>query len=287
MNHLKKGSAALVLLCALVPLCQGFDLNDLDVSKAVSGVSKAVSAARGVSDKEEIAVGKEVAANLAARYGTLEDPALIKYLNLIGQALVPYCGRTGLSYHFAVLNTKQINAFAAPGGYIFITRGILETAKDEGQLAGVIAHEIAHVAHRHIAKEIRKANVIGAGVDLTEATSKSGHEAMDQVTQFSTDLLFKGLSRDDEREADLSGTKNLSDAGYQPGALKSFLAILTRKNPDDKSLTVLNKTHPRPEDRIQSIDAYLNASGLSRTGVLNADRFESHTKAFHKAVPQS
>src|SRR5262249_13200644 len=124
---------------------RAFDLSNVDLDKVVLGGTKLAKAAEGVSDEEEIKIGRDVAANLAARYGIVEDAAKVKYVNLVGQAVVRQCYRKKIPYHFAILHTAEINALAAPGGYIFITQGLLESLKDESELAGVLAHEVTHV----------------------------------------------------------------------------------------------------------------------------------------------
>src|ERR1039457_2033269 len=133
------GATALALFIFPGPL-SAFDLNDLDVGKVVSGGAKLAKAAGGLSDQDEISVGREVSANLAARYGLVEDLSEARYVNLVGQAVVSRCDRKKIPYHFGILRASEINALAAPGGYIFVTQGLLATLKDESELAGILAH---------------------------------------------------------------------------------------------------------------------------------------------------
>ena len=167
-----------VISCSLLAFnCRShaFDFNDLDLNKVVSGSAKLAQAAIGVSDDDEAKIGREVAANLAARYGLVDDPVKVLYVNLVGRAVVKHCDRSNIPYRFGILRTAEINALAAPGGYIFITEGLLNQLKDESELAGVLAHEITHVVERHVVKAIRQSNLIGAGQDLASA---SGHSQL-------------------------------------------------------------------------------------------------------------
>src|SRR5437879_4651846 len=154
-----------MLLAMTVP-SRAFDLGDLDMQKVVSGGAKLAQAVGGLSDEEEIQIGREVAANLAARYGLVEDAAKVHYVNLVGQVVVSRCDRKKIPYHFGILHTSEINAMATPGGYVFITQGLLDSLKDESELAGVLAHEVTHIARQHIVKAIREANLLEAGQDL-------------------------------------------------------------------------------------------------------------------------
>jgi beta-barrel assembly-enhancing protease len=249
-----------------------FDFNDLDVSKVVSGGAKLAKAAGGLSDAEEIKTGREVAANLAARYGLVEDSAKVRYVNLVGQAVVRHSDRKTIPYHFGILHTSEINALAAPGGYIFITQGLLDTLKDESELAGVLAHEVTHVIRRHIVKAIRQADLVGAGQDLASAAGKNVSQYA-QLSDFSINLLSKGLSRDDELEADKFGTILAAAAGYDPRGLRRSIATLAGQQKAGVMLAQFNKTHPASDQRLRMIDRTLEDNHLSEAGQRLPERF--------------
>jgi len=261
--------------CVLSFPGRAFDLNDLDVGKVVSGGAKLVKAVGGLSDADEIKVGREVAANLAARYGLVEDPVKVKYVNLVGQAVVSHCDRKKIPYHFGILHTSEINALAAPGGYIFITQGLLDTLKDESELAGVLAHEVTHVVRRHIVKAIRKANLLGAGEDLASAAGKDVSK-YSQLSDFSINLLSNGLSRSDELEADKGGTILAASVGYDPKGLRRSIERLAAKQQAEVLLSRFNKTHPAAKERLTAIDQTLRQNGLSNEGRQLAERFQAH-----------
>jgi predicted Zn-dependent protease len=248
------------------------DLGDLDMQKVVSGGAKLAQAAGGVSDEDEIQIGREVAANLAARYHLVEDAAKVHYVNLVGQAVVRHCDRQKIPYHFGILHTAEINALAAPGGYVFITQGLLDSLKDESELAGVLAHEVTHITRQHVVKAIRQANLLEGGKDLASATGKDMSQ-YSQLSDFSVNLLSNGLSRDDELEADKLGTVLAAKAGYDAYGLRRSIQSLAAKEKADLFLAHFNKTHPPAADRLKVIDETIHKNHLPANGQRLPDRF--------------
>ena len=194
--------------------------------KRISGTPEEYS---NVSDIEaEILFGRELSARILGNYSLLDDEKINKYVNLVGKGVALYAGRTELRYRFGVLDSDKINAFAAPGGYIFITRGALEKMENEAQLAAVLAHEIAHIVKRHVVKElnIRGNESSGAGgiASLIGGPTDSLRGALEQALDDAADIIFnKGYKVKDEIEADRVGIMVESLAGYDPSALKEFL----------------------------------------------------------------
>jgi predicted Zn-dependent protease len=264
--------ASLFALFLLLTNARAFDFNNLDSDKMLSGGTKLFKAAAGVSDPAEAKIGREVASNLAARYGLDEDPGRVLYLNKVGQAVVRHCGRTTIPYYFGILKTPEVNALAAPGGYIFVSQGLLAMLKNEAELAGVLAHEVSHVSQRHIVKEIRKANLIGAGVDLASAANETAAQ-LAQVSDFSIELLSKGLSRKDELEADKLGTQVAAQTGYAASGLQQVLLRLDSSASQSKALTHFNKTHPPIKDRLKVIEKVLPKEADAQERSLLAPRF--------------
>jgi predicted Zn-dependent protease len=269
-----------IMICALSFVVGGlrgrcvlaFDLGDVDMQKVVSGGAKLTKAAGGISDEEEEQIGREVAANLAARYGLLDNAAKLQYVNEVGQALVRHCDRKRIPYHFAILHTSEINALAAPGGYIFITQGLLESLNDESELAGVLAHEVTHVVRQHVVKAIREANVVEGGQDLASSTGQDTSPYA-PLSDFSITLLSKGLSRSDELEADKLGTILAAKVGYDAYGLRRSIESLAAKQQADLFLAHFNKTHPPAADRLQTIDQAIKENHLSADGLKLHDRF--------------
>jgi predicted Zn-dependent protease len=266
----------LLLAFAALPLMLApgwsWDWSNVDVDKAASGGMKLFKAATGMSDADEIKLGREVAANLAARYGISSDAAKLRYVNLVGQTLAARSSRAKLPYHFGILKTPEFNAFAAPGGYIFVTEGLLAGLNDEAELAGVLAHEISHVTERHVAKAVREANLFGAGKDLTAAMSHDP-QAWGALSDFSIQLMDKGFSRKDELEADRLGSQLAGRAGYDPRGLRDSVERLSQTRAKDGALARFNGTHPAPADRLKAIDEALKKAAPSGEPIRLADRY--------------
>jgi predicted Zn-dependent protease len=264
-----KKLSALAVLTALLPACAQLPMSAPDAATAITIGSKFVSAAVPMSDAEETALGKEVAANLCAGFGYRDDAAASKYINLVGQTLARHSGRANIAYHFALLDSETVNAYAAPGGYIFVTKGALKLMENEAEFAAALAHEISHVSSRHIAKEIQKANLVGAGTDVIALMAKDKSQAA-ALTGFSTDILFKGYSRKDEEEADAKAVEILKAAGYDSVAFTNFLERLASQKADEPRFMVFLKTHPRPEDRIARIKPKTSTGRKNEARFINA-----------------
>ncbi len=265
----------------LVVGCAGVDY----VSVAHSGLKvagKAVEASRPISDSEEYYVGRAVAARVLSTYPLYQDTQLTLYVNEVGQAVARKSSRPNpyRGYHFAVLDTTEINAFACPGGIIFITRGLLKTCANEDELAAVLAHEVGHVANKDGINSISKAR-------WTEVLTTAGTEAAKQfagpagslVTLFegSIDDVFKtivvnGYSRSAEAAADQDAVNTLSRAGYDPGAMA---ALLTKMAAMDKGSGGIFKTHPPTSERLAKVKAQVTEGLASKEMTIRIKRFQS------------
>lgn len=231
-----------------------FDLN-LDLTKLKDAVTHA-QGLREVDDKGELEIGSGVAANLLGAAPLVKDDKLQSYINRVGLWLAMQTERPDLQWHFGVLDTTDINAFAAPGGYIFITKGLLLKLRSEAELAGVLAHEIVHVLKRHHLQAIQKSAKVSLLTDVANmATSSSKNaDAMNKAVSAGTELYSRGLDKDDEFEADRMGVVIAARAGYDPYALPAVLQTLDAMNAQDGSLALMFKTHPAPAQRLQLLD---------------------------------
>jgi predicted Zn-dependent protease len=214
---------------------------------------------------EEIMFGREVAARIIARYGLYDNPTVMKYVNLVGQALALNTSRPELAFHFAVLNTDEINGYAAPGGYVFVTRGAISKMKNEAELAGVLAHEIGHIVEKHVVNELKikgTDETAAAGLAaLIGGTSQSARTAFAQAVDTAMDILFKdGYSREDEIQADRDAVLFSAMAGYEPGGLINFFERVSALK--GKQTEVLDKTHPSYATRIDWIRGSISQEGL-------------------------
>ncbi len=250
--------------------------------RAVRSAAQLGQAAIPIGTAAEIQIGRAAAARVAGRFGVDSDPALTRYITLIGTAVANASNRADLPYRFAVLDTDEINAFATPGGFVFVTRGAIRQARDEAQIAGILGHEIAHISQRHIVKEIQKAGLLQATVASGAGLIFEADPALFQtLADFSVDLLFKGLGKEAEYEADQLGLEYAARLGYHAGALREFLMQLPEPQYATALLSRLFATHPAPADRIQNLDRHLQRYFESETpGTHLADRFSQSTTGF-------
>jgi predicted Zn-dependent protease len=206
-----------------------------------------------LSEADEVKLGQQTDAEVIKEYGVFEDAKLTAYLNDFCQRLGKVSHRPQLSYHFKIVDASVVNAFAVPGGYVYFSRGILATLNDEAELAGVMGHEIGHIAARHSAKQYSKAQLaqlgLGVGTILIDSPILSG------LAQLGAGMLFLRFSRDNEREADDLGVEYASKTGYDATQLASFFETLERMNPgsDRSGLPGWFSTHPSPQDRVQVV----------------------------------
>lgn len=214
---------------------------------------------------EEIRFGREVAARIFGRHGMFDNQEVTTYVNLVGLSVAQQTNRPELAFRFAVLNTDEINAYAAPGGYIFVTRGALLKMQDEAELAGVLAHEIHHVTGRHIVRELNIQGADGAAAAglarLIGGSTDAARAAFSQAVDQAIEILFRnGYKREDEVQADRTAVLSAALAGYDPGALARYLERIGGIK--EKATDVLAKTHPASGDRIAWIRAALQQEGM-------------------------
>ena len=216
-----------------------------------------VEALQPLGEEEEIALGQALAIEAFSRFGgEYPNPQWTRYINLIGKTVAEFSDRPSLQYHFAILNSPEQNAFAAPGGYIFITVGLLKTLKNEAELAGVLAHEIAHVTHHHMLDTIRRGAILGSVSEFTLSAMKKNPEMFSNVIDEMTEILFtKGLDKEKEFEADMVGLDYAYRAGYHPQGLRDYLQTLGKEEGHISSR--IFTTHPSTAFRISKINALL------------------------------
>ena len=220
-----------------------------------------------ISTEKEIEIGRGFAATIAGRYPISQDADLTTYVNLVGLAVASEGARPDIEYRFAVLETPDVNAFAAPGGYVFITRGALGLIESESELAGVLAHEVAHVNRRHVIEGIRKADFMREVRDQAGLTGSS----LDRAVGHGANVLFSGYSREDEAEADSIGVACAGAAGYDATGLPTFVSHLN-SHAGQGPLAEIFATHERPEARLARLNRIIEHEGLSGGATL-ADRF--------------
>lgn len=233
--------------------------------KKITETAKDVKAAVGTpEEEEERQLGADVAATLLGASPTLANPEAQKYVNRVGLWIALQGTRPNLPWRFAVIDNPNVNAFATPGGYVFITRGLLESLGSEAELAGALAHEIAHVEKMHHLKAIRKdarLKLLGKGATqvLKKRTDAEEMERLKEVGTVTKGLYARGLDKADEFEADRVGAVLAARAGYDPYGLAQVLQTLDSVNPGSSQFALLFKTHPKPADRLAQLDQALGA----------------------------
>ncbi len=220
-----------------------------------------------VGPEQELKIGSEGYKAVVAEYGLYGDPALQAYVNEVGQKVARTSHQPSLAWHFAVLDDPTVNAFAMPGGYIYITRGILAHLNSEAQLAGVLGHEIGHVTHRHTAERITQQQLYGLGLGVASAVSETVRRYGD-LAQQGLGLLFLKYSRDDERQADELGVAYATAAGYDPREIPSTYATLKRVGEQGgQRLPGFLSTHPDPGDREVTTATLAKQAAQGKTGL--------------------
>jgi len=207
-----------------------------------------------MSSADELAMGKQANPQILQTYGKYEDADLARYVSALGKKLGALSHQANLAYTIQVLDSPVVNAFAVPGGYVYLTRGILAYLNDEAELAGVVAHEIGHIAARHSAQQYSNAQLAQLGLGLGSMLSKTFRKYAG-VAEFGVGMLFLSFSRDDERQADALGVEYSSKAGYDANHMANLFVSLERLNPGEAQggLPGWFSTHPNPPDRIAAI----------------------------------
>ncbi len=234
--------------------------NFFDIGEIVSGVKDISRTVTGINEEDEIEIGRDAAAVLLGASKPVNNPELQRYINRVGRWVVNQTDRAHLPWRFAVLRSNAVNAFATPGGNIFITDGLLHLLNNEAELASVLAHEVAHVVQKHHIKAMSSLNTSGlSGVIKLASLTREGrsNQMTSQLVGQVKDMYLRGLDKDDEFEADSMGTIIASRAGYDPFALMAVLQTLDSIGPENSGLALLYKTHPPASDRLDKLEPVL------------------------------
>jgi predicted Zn-dependent protease len=243
----------LMLAAAALPAHAQFNFN---INRIIDSVQNVGKAAQEIDQKQEIEIGQDMAARLLGAAPLVANPGLQRYVNHVGRWLASQTERPDLPWRFGVLDAPQLNAFAVPGGTIFLTRGLVQSMKSEAELAGVLAHEIVHVVKKHHLKAIQKnAQTALAGDALSLALERSGRnsESREKLISFGTEMYSRGLDKGDELDADRLGVVIAARGGYDAYGLPAVLQTLQAMNPEDSSLALMFKTHPSPAERLDAL----------------------------------
>ena len=233
------------------------------------------------TDSEKAALGAKVSELVRQRYGVVQNPAVHKYVTLVGLTVAEKSSKPGLPWTFIVLDTDAVNAFAAPHGYVHITRGALALMKNEAELAGVLAHEIVHVADEHTIDALKKNTVKSAA-----AQELAGSNAMLEFLANAAynNILDNAYSRGDENAADTQGIALINKAGYAPQGLGSFLTTLADRNKAATEKRGLFSSHPEMQARQEKLTQTISKDKLTATQLVEP-RYKGTIT--YKPVPQS
>ena len=246
---------ALLLALALFAAAEAQAQFRLDINRLIDSARDIGRASGETDEKQEVGIGREMAATLLGAAPLVANEAMQRYVNSVGRWLASQTERPDLPWSFGVLDAPQLNAFAAPGGFVFVTRGLLERMRSEAELAGALAHEIAHVLRKHHLKAIQKSAQVGLATNvLSLAMQDRNSAAREKLISFGREMYTRGLDRSDELEADRLGMVIAARAGYDPWGLPAVLQTLQAMNPEDSGLALMFKTHPAPGDRLGAIE---------------------------------
>ena len=233
----------------------------------------AASASCAVSQQQEVALGTDYAGQLAQELPLVKDPAVVRYITNLGNSLAQATDTRGLAWHFTVVDSREINAFAVPGGWIYVNRGLIERAQNLSQLAGVLGHEIGHVTRRHSVQQMQQAQGANAGLALLCTLTKVCESGTGQAAiNVGGSALFAKFSRSDEQEADAEAVRTVVKAGIHPEGIPGMFRILIgerERNPN--ALEAFFATHPLAEDRIAETEALIAAYSASELRALRKD----------------
>jgi len=232
----------------------------------------------GISQQQEVAMGQDQSQQVNAQLPIVQDQAINRYLNILGDSLARVTSRSDLQWHFFMVNTNEFNAFALPGGYIYVNRGVAERSDKMDQFASVIAHEIGHVVLRHSVKQMEQMQ--GANVGVTVACVLTG-VCNNGITQAGINVagsaIFAKFSRDDEAQADAAGVDELVRAGINPNGMpEMFEKLLAERQSAPSALDTWFTDHPLEESRIQA-----SRSQISQVNPSILRTLTSNTQAFN------
>ncbi|HEY7897812.1 MAG TPA: M48 family metallopeptidase [Gemmatimonadaceae bacterium] len=232
-----------------------------------------------VSQQQEIQMGQQYAAQISQQLPLINDPEVVRYINVLGDSIANVTSRRDLDWHFYVVNSSEVNAFAVPGGYVYVNRGLIERATSMDELAGVLGHEIGHVVRRHSVKQMQKEQ--GANIGITLAcvlTSVCNNQAAGTVVNVGASAIFAKFSRGDEAQADEEGFKNVVRAGVSPeGLVTMFQKLIDERKATPGAVDAWFATHPLEEDRIADVQRLINTLTPAQLAGLTKDSKNFHT----------
>jgi predicted Zn-dependent protease len=231
------------------------------MKRIFAGVALAVTIAGcGVSTQQEVQMGQQAAAEINSQLPLVRDAEINRYINVLGDSIANVTSRADLDWHFFIVDSREVNAFAVPGGFVYVNRGLIERSPQLMHLASVLGHEIGHVVERHSVEQMEKAQGANIAVTLGCVLTSICNSGVGQTAiNAAGGAIFAKFSRDDEREADRVGIQNVVRAGIHPqGAPEMFQILLAERQRNPSAVESWFATHPTEEDRIRETAAMIN-----------------------------
>jgi beta-barrel assembly-enhancing protease len=254
-------------------------------SSTLAAIALLVSSC-SVSQDQEVAMGQQDAAEVNAQLPIVTDPDISGYIQSLGESIAKTTSRADLDWHFYVINTKQVNAFALPGGYVYVNRGLIESTDRLDELTGTLGHEIGHVIQRHSVKQMQSAQKANVGVAVLCTLTNICHSGIAQAAvQVGGTALFARHSRLDELQADSEGVVNVTRAGYDPEGIPDLFQVLLKER--EYQPTIVDgwfASHPLEEARIAKAKQQIAAVEPTHSGRFIVDTPEF--QAFKARVSQ-
>ncbi|SNR81012.1 Peptidase family M48 [Humidesulfovibrio mexicanus] len=250
-------------------------------SKLLSGAVSVLSSTQQMDYKNERLIGERLAVEGLRRYGMpVQNKGLQHYVNLVGMAVAVNSPRPNIPYRFVVVDSEVQNAFACPGGIIFVTQALVGTMTTEAQLAGILAHEVGHVSLRHALKSIQRAQFFSGVGKITAATMKGdkGAQFENMINDLQNVLFDKGLDQNMEYEADASAMQTAYRTGYTPAGITETLQALQKLEAKSTKKGSWFSTHPPLPSRIAKNQAAMRQYPDAATLAVLPDRFAAQTK---------
>jgi predicted Zn-dependent protease len=224
-----------------------------------------------ISDEEERQLGAQVSQELCNRFGVVQDEKVTKYVTLVGTTLAQASSKPKLDWKFIVLDTDGVNAFATPGGFVHVTRGLLGLIKNEAELAGVLGHELTHVTAKHTVRAIQKSKSVSLGADAAGGSGGLRNALIAKMAEAAYKNILEGdFNRDDERESDEVGAKLANSVGYAPNGIAEVLKKIQARNGSRQERNGMFASHPAIKDRISNNEKLIKSEKLAATATAEA-----------------
>ena len=237
--------------------------------KAVDAKSKVDDL--NVTEQEERQLGEQVSLQLRSRFGVFQDEKVTKYVTLVGTTLAQASSKPGLDWKFIVLDTDGVNAYAAPGGFVHVTRGLLGLMKNEAELAGVLGHEVTHITERHTAEAIRDGKLVNMGGEAAGSGGGVRQQMISRMAAAAFNRIFEGqFSQRDENESDRIGAELASKTGYAPNGIAEVLKKIQARNGARQDRNGMFASHPAIKERIANNEKLIKSSRLGGSATAEA-----------------